>query len=72
LQRLVGCGVSAYLWRVEIPMHHLTAFRLAREPAVWAGAATLALLGGTIWLWALYGTVVFFETIRTGFIACFG
>ena len=30
------------------------------------------LLVGTITLWVHYGTAVFFETIRTGFIACFG
>jgi hypothetical protein len=31
----------------------------------------LALAGAT-WLWAHVGATVFFETIRTGFIACFG
>jgi hypothetical protein len=36
-----------------------------------AGATTL-LLVGTILLWARYGTTVFFETIRAGFVACFG
>jgi hypothetical protein len=36
-----------------------------------AGAVTL-LLGGTVLLWAHYGTTVFFETIRAGFAACFG
>ena len=30
------------------------------------------LLAGTITLWVHYGTAVFFETIRAGFIACFG
>jgi hypothetical protein len=29
-------------------------------------------LAGTVALWAHYGTAVFFETIRSGFIACFG
>jgi hypothetical protein len=29
-------------------------------------------LGGTVLLWAHYGTTVFFETIRAGFAACFG
>jgi hypothetical protein len=27
---------------------------------------------GTVLLWAHYGTAVFFETIRAGFVACFG
>jgi hypothetical protein len=36
-------------------------------------AGVLALvLGGTLMLWAHYGTAVFFETIRAGFAACFG
>jgi len=29
-------------------------------------------LGGSVLLWAHYGTTVFFETIRAGFAACFG
>jgi hypothetical protein len=29
-------------------------------------------LAATIALWAHYGTAVFFETIRTGLVACFG
>jgi len=37
-----------------------------------AAGAVGAVLAGTIALWAHYGTAVFFETIRAGFIACFG
>jgi hypothetical protein len=37
-----------------------------------AAAITLVILGGTIALWAYYGATVFFETIRAGFVACFG
>jgi hypothetical protein len=41
--------------------------------AVLLVAAVLgAILAGTGTLWAHYGTAVFFETIRTGFAACFG
>jgi hypothetical protein len=41
--------------------------------ALLAAAAVIALaLGGSILLWAHYGTTVFFETIRAGFVACFG
>lgn len=36
-----------------------------------AGVAGLV-LAGTVALWAHYGTAVFFETIRTGLVACFG
>jgi hypothetical protein len=35
-------------------------------------ALVAAVLGGTVLLWAHYGTTVFFETIRAGFSACFG
>ena len=30
------------------------------------------LIAGTAVLWANYGTAVFFEVIRAGFVACFG
>ncbi len=36
------------------------------------GAVATVVLTGTALLWAHFGTVVFFETIRTGFAACFG
>ena len=37
-------------------------------------AATIAVvvIGGTVVLWAHFGATVFFETIRAGFVACFG
>jgi hypothetical protein len=35
--------------------------------ALLGGAMTAATLG----LWAFYGTAVFFETVRAGWIACF-
>jgi hypothetical protein len=44
---------------------------LPRLLLVTVGAAALA-LAGTILLWAYYGATVFFETIRAGFVACFG
>jgi hypothetical protein len=37
-----------------------------------AGGAIIIALAGTLWLWAHYGVAVFFETIRAGFVACFG
>ena len=30
-----------------------------------------ALLAGTLGLWAYYGTAVFFEVVRAGWVACF-
>ncbi len=44
---------------------------LPRSLLVAAGAVALV-LAGTILLWAHYGATVFFETIRAGFVACFG
>jgi len=44
---------------------------MSRWLIIGGGAAALV-LAGTVSLWARFGTVVFFETIRTGFAACFG
>jgi hypothetical protein len=44
---------------------------LAR-PLLVAVGATMLLLASAVLLWAHYGTTVFFETIRAGFVACFG
>ena len=41
-------------------------------PFMLAGAITLLVLGGTVWLWCYLGTTIFFETIRTGLVVCFG
>jgi hypothetical protein len=44
-----------------------------RRAAIAIAAGALALvLAGTVALWAHYGTAIFFEMIRAGFIACFG
>jgi hypothetical protein len=43
---------------------------LSRPAILLAGFAGV-LLACTIGLWAFYGTAVFFETVRTGWIACF-
>ena len=53
-------------------MRDTPASRSIGRPLIVGGAAVAAVLAGTIWLWAQYGTAVFFETIRTGFAACFG
>ena len=45
---------------------------LTPRPLLAVGAIASLLLGGTVLLWAHYGTTVFFETIRAGFAACFG
>lgn len=53
-------------------MRETVAPRLMSRPLLLAGAVFILALAGTIWLWAYYGATVFFETIRAGFIACFG
>jgi hypothetical protein len=47
----------------------LTPRPIVRPLWVAAGAVVLA---GAIMLWVHYGATVFFETIRAGFVACFG
>jgi hypothetical protein len=46
--------------------------RLPSRLLILGGAATILALVGTIGLWAFVGATVFFETIRVGFVACFG
>jgi len=41
-------------------------------PIVLAATVAGLILAGTVALWAHYGTTVFFEMIRAGFVACFG
>ncbi len=43
-----------------------------RKSAVPVAAAILIALAIPVGLWAHYGPTVFFETIRVGFVACFG
>jgi hypothetical protein len=47
-------------------------WRLTSWPLGLSSAGVLIVLAGTVWLWSRYGTAVFFETIRAGFVACFG
>ena len=46
--------------------------QLAPRPLIALGAVITVVLAGTLALWVHFGTTVFFETIRTGFTACFG
>jgi hypothetical protein len=43
---------------------------LSRPVLVFAVAGAL-LLASTLALWAYYGTAVFFEIVRAGWVACF-
>jgi hypothetical protein len=43
-----------------------------RKSAVLVVVAILIALAVPVGLWAHYGPTVFFETIRVGFVACFG
>lgn len=53
-------------------MPETVAPRLLSRPLMVAAGAVAAALAGTVLLWAHYGATVFFETIRAGFVACFG
>ncbi len=53
-------------------MRETVAPRVMSRPLILAGAVITLALAGTVWLWAQYGATVFFETIRAGFVACFG
>ncbi len=53
-------------------MPETAAPRLAPRPLLAAGVFVACVLAGTVALWAHYGAAVFFETIRAGFVACFG
>ena len=46
--------------------------RSRRAVPIMLGAICALLLAATLLLWAHYGTAVFFEMIRAGFVACFG
>lgn len=53
-------------------MPEAAASRPLPRPLLVAAGITVVVLGGTVALWATYGATVFFETIRAGFVACFG
>jgi hypothetical protein len=53
-------------------MPETIASRLMSMPFKLTAAVTILAVAGTAWLWGHYGTAVFFETVRAGFIACFG
>ena len=44
---------------------------VSRRPLLLVAAAGGALLAVTMGLWAYYGTAVFFEMVRAGWLACF-
>lgn len=43
-----------------------------RLPLLIAAGVLGVAIAGTALLWMYYGTAVFFEVIRAGFVACFG
>ncbi len=43
----------------------------APRPLLAAAVLLGAMLAATLGLWAFYGTAVFFEMVRTGWLACF-
>ena len=53
-------------------MPEIVAPRLPSRPLLVAAASAAVMFGGAVLLWAHYGATIFFETIRAGFVACFG
>lgn len=45
--------------------------RLSPRPMAFLAGGLGLLFAGTLALWVHYGTAVFFEIIRAGFVACF-
>ena len=73
---VVGRPIPAYLNRagtagIAIMPQILARPRVSGSLFVASALVALALIGAGL-LWAHYGTAVFFETIRAGFVACFG
>lgn len=73
---VVGRPIPAYLSRagtagIVIMPQILARPRVSGSLFVASALVALALIGTGL-LWAHYGTAVFFETIRAGFVACFG
>ena len=81
LGAVVAYGISAYLTDASLPSpreENKAAMRetvappsMSRSLLIAAAAAIVAVMA-TVALWAHYGATVFFETIRAGFVACFG
>jgi hypothetical protein len=44
---------------------------IAPRPLVLVAVLGIALVTATLALWAYYGTAVFFEVVRAGWMACF-
>ena len=61
--------VRRHLLGFEMPAIESTA--PVPRPLLLAAAFGGAMLAATLGLWAFYGTTVFFEMVRTGWIACF-
>ena len=55
------------------PADSLSPWRTGPLVSLVLGAGAVgAVLAGTIALWLHYGSAVFFEMVRSGFMACFG
>ena len=52
-------------------MPALTSSTTSLRPLMLVGLAIAILVATTAGLWAWYGTTVFFEVIRAGWLACF-
>jgi len=46
-------------------------FPMLSRPLALAAGVVVLLLAVTLGLWAYYGTAIFFEMLRAGWVACF-
>lgn len=51
------------------PITATTASRM--RPLLLLAVLSGAIMAGTLGLWAYFGTAVFFEIVRTGWVSCF-
>ena len=72
--RIVFGGPCAYLRELallEAAMPAIVSSAPLSRPLLLVAAAGGVLLAATLGLWAYYGTAVFFEMVRAGWLACF-
>jgi len=53
-------------------MHEIIVTHLTLRSIVLSAVTIVVVFAASFWLWAHYSATVFFETIRVGFVACFG
>jgi hypothetical protein len=66
----VMMAMAGVVWRMSMPPVAFTTITRMR-PLLLLAVLGGAIMAGTLGLWAYYGTAVFFEIVRTGWVSCF-